>query len=65
MSTYHDRYARFGAIIGILVGVAIIVIIGQVSSCMSNSQPVIQPMQLDGLIESGYLDSSSWRANER
>ena len=28
MNTYHDRYARFGVIIGILVGVAIIAIAG-------------------------------------
>ena len=27
MNTYYDRYARFGVIIGILVGVAIIAII--------------------------------------
>lgn len=28
MNTYHDRYARFGVLIGILVGVAIIAIAG-------------------------------------
>ena len=56
MNTYHDRYARFGVIIGILVGVAIIAIIGLVSSVQPNSQPVIQPMQIGALIESGYLD---------
>ena len=28
MNTYHDRYSRFGVLIGILVGVAIIAIAG-------------------------------------
>ena len=56
MNTYYDRYARFGVIIGILVGVAILAIIGLISSYHSNPQPVIQPMRIDALIEAGYLD---------
>jgi hypothetical protein len=56
MNTYHDRYARFGVLISILVGVAIIAIASQVSFCRTNSQSVIQPMRIDALIEAGYLD---------
>ena len=58
MSTYHDRYARFGVIIGILVGVAILAIIGWVSSCRSNLPLVVHPVRVDRLVEAGYLDSS-------
>lgn len=70
MNTYHDRYARFGVIIGILVGVAIIAIAGLVSSCSkpedtTYSYPVVQPMSTYELSENGYIgqgnENQDWR----
>ncbi len=70
MNTYHDRYARFGVIIGILVGITIIAIIGLVSSCsepedMSYNYPVVQPMSTYALSENGYIgwgnENPDWR----
>ena len=60
MNTYHDRYARFGVLIGILVGVAIIAIIGLVSSCPDSedtaySSPQVQPMVIHELSAGGYI----------
>lgn len=59
MSTYHDRYARFGVIIGILVGVAIIAIAGlffpRPEPAVYSQQPVVVPMGTYGLSENGYI----------
>ena len=68
MNTYHDRYARFGVIIAVLVGVAIIAIAGLLSSCQTHlgwrgqerlererELPVVQPMDTYELSENGYI----------
>ena len=61
MSTYHDRYARFGVIIGILVGVAIIAIAGLFFPRQTHDDtaytlaPSVQPMTTYFLSENGYI----------
>lgn len=59
MNTYHDRYARFGAVIGILVGVAIIAIAGlffpRPEPVVYSQQPVVVPMDTYELSENGYI----------
>ena len=59
MNTYHDRYSRFGVIIGILVGVAIIAITGlffpRPEPAVYSQQPVVTPMDTYELSENGYI----------
>ena len=61
MNTYHDRYARFGVIVGILVGVAIIAIAGlffprpEQGNTAYTNYPVVVSMNPSGLSESGYI----------
>lgn len=66
MNTYHDRYARFGVIIGILVGVAIIAVAGlffprsEPSDTAYTNCPVIVTMNTSGLSDSGYIGWSNY-----
>jgi len=70
VSTYHDRYARFGVIIGILVGVAIIAIAGlffprpETDDIAYTQVPVVIPMDTYELSENGYIgwgnDNPDW-----
>lgn len=57
MNTYHDRYARFGVVISILVGVTVLVASNPASYRRTYPQPLVQAVQLGALIEAGYLDS--------
>ena len=64
MNTYYDRYSRFGVLIGILVGVAIIFIAGLVSSCSEPENTAYtlieaQPMNTYFLGENGYIGIDS------
>ena len=64
MNTYYDRYARFGVLIGSLVGVAIIAIISLVSSCSEPENTAYtlieaQPMNTYFLCENGYIGIDS------
>ena len=64
MNTYHDRYARFGVLIGILVGVAIIAIAGLFfprpesengGDTAYTNYPVVISMNTSGLSNNGYI----------
>ena len=61
MNTYHDRYARFGVIIGILIGVAIIAIAGlffprpETDDTAYTQVPVVIPMDTYELSDNGYI----------
>jgi hypothetical protein len=70
VNTYHDRYARFGVLIGILVGVAIIAIAGlffprpDTTEIAYTNYPVMVPVDIYELSESGYIgqgnESQDW-----
>ena len=71
MNTYHDRYARFGVLIGILAGVAIIAIAGlffprpDTDDTAYTNYPVVISMNTSGLSENGYIgwgnENPDWR----
>jgi len=71
VNTYHDRYARFGVIIGILVGVAVVAIAGlffsrpEQGDIAYTNLPVIVPMDTYELISSDYIswgnENYDWR----
>ena len=71
MNAYPDRYARFGVIVGILVGVAIIAIAGlffprpDTDDTAYTNYPVVVSMNTSGLSENGYIgwgnENTDWR----
>ena len=77
MNTYHDRYARFGAFGGILVGVLFLIILGLIShfsglldsflapEAVPYTQVEVQPMDTYELSENGYIgwgnENYDWR----
>ena len=59
MNTYHDRYARFGVFIGILVGVAIIAITGLFFPRPEPKPELIAPVQY-GSVDTYELSGSGY-----